>query len=108
MSGVSQISAAGSRGLSVRCGVKGCGALALDGDRYCMRCQDEIDALNRAYTAQEIASAMPTIARFLRTARFVRKWIWLPLALVVAGALIFVGGAFAEMFIEWIRQGSAQ
>lgn len=88
---------------AARCRVKGCESLAAMGRAYCLRCEEEIDALRGWGERQdELREKVEAERRSARLARRLRIALDIVNAVVVVAGVVYVGTAVAVWLLQWL------
>jgi hypothetical protein len=83
-----------------RCDVSGCNNRAWEGERFCARCTDEIQALHATYAQGQ---------RFAAICQRVKGLLWVPLLGFVGLSFAYLLFTFGEVLYEWwVIEGGIQ
>lgn len=90
-----------AQAMACRCAVSGCGNQASrDGAGFCLRCAEEIEALQESY-----AQAL----RFEAICQWVKKLLWVPLLGFVGVSFAYLLFTLGEVLYEWwVIEGGIQ
>lgn len=86
----------------------GCGAVAAMGRAYCLRCEEEIDAMNAWYCKQEARELHGLLRRqerrehFRRAMRRGRVALDVVNVIVVLGGLAYLGLVYGAVLLQWL------
>lgn len=89
-----------------KCAADGCPHLAFGG-RYCEKCAEQAEWLDRAMAAPDPRESRAAM-RWFRVRSAARRWLWIPATLGVLAFLVYMAFLFCTDAGGWISEGRFQ